>query len=131
MNKRNLKFAAGILVIVLTSVWFGISGFNEGRSYYLTADELVKIKDTVYDEYIRVAGKVVKGSVERNSDEFSFKIEQNGIVIRVSYPLDEPVPDTFNDEAQVVVSGKYQRDGVFKSDAIQAKCASKYEAMNE
>ena len=130
MDKRNIKFTAGILIIVITAVWFGVSGFKEGKSYYVTADELVNIKDTVSDEYIRVAGRVVKGSVEKTSSDFRFEIEQNGIVIPVSHPLNEPVPDTFNDEAQVVVSGKYQNNGIFKSDAIQAKCASKYEAMN-
>jgi len=131
MTRKNIKFAVGILLIFIVVVWFGVIGFKEGQAYYLTADELVKTKDTIYDKHIRVAGKVVPGSIERNSNEFKFQIEQNGIIIPVSYPPDEPVPDTFNDNAQVVISGKYHENGVFESDAIQAKCASKYEAMNE
>jgi len=131
MSQKNIKFAVGILLIFIVAVWFGIIGFKEGQSYYLTADELIEMKETVYDKYIRVAGKVVPGSIEKNSMELKFKIEQNDIIIPVSYPPDEPVPDTFNDNAQVVISGMYQENGVFESDAIQAKCASKYEAMNE
>jgi len=131
MSRKNIKFAVGILLIFIVVAWFGVIGFKEGQAYYLTADELIKTKDTIYNKHIRVAGKVVPGSIERNSNELKFKIEQNGIVIPVSYPPDEPVPDTFNDNAQVVISGKYQENGIFESDAVQAKCASKYEAMNE
>ena len=128
MSRKNIKFAVGILLIFIVVVWFGVIGFKEGQAYYLTADELIKTKDTIYNKHIRVAGKVVPGSIERNSNELKFKIEQNGIVIPVSYPPDEPVPDTFSDGSQVVVSGTYNKDGTFKADVIQAKCASKYEA---
>ena len=31
-------------------------------------------------------------------------------------------------DAEVIVSGKLQQDGVFNAERIQAKCASKYEA---
>ncbi len=128
MNKKTIKFAVGILIIVLIAVWFGAIGFKEGQSYYLTADELIKMKDSFYNKQLRVAGRVVNGSLERERTELRFKIEQNGITIPVSYPPDEPVPDTFNDNAQVVLSGIFTEDGIFKADFIQAKCASKYEA---
>ena len=128
MNKKKIKFAIGILVILIIAIWFGTIGFKEGQSYYLTADELMDKKDLFYNKQLKVAGTVVKGSIERNQTELRFKIEQNGITIPVSYPPDEPVPDTFNDDAQVIISGIYNEDGVFKSDVIQAKCASKYEA---
>ncbi len=131
MTKRNIKFAVGILIIIVSAIWFGITGFREGNAYYLTADELVKMKDTLYNKRIRVAGKVVPNSIERKSDGLEFNIEQNNIIIPVNYPLNEPIPDTFNDNVQVVVSGKLKENGIFESDAIQAKCASKYEAMND
>jgi cytochrome c-type biogenesis protein CcmE len=131
MNKRNIKFAVGILIIIVSAIWFGITGFREGNAYYLTADELVKMKNTLYNKRIRVAGKVVPNSIERKSDGLKFNIEQNNIIIPVSYSMNEPIPDTFNDNVQVVVSGKLKENGIFESDAIQAKCASKYEAMND
>ena len=131
MTKRNIKFAVGILIIIVSAIWFGITGFREGNAYYLTADELVKMKDTLYNKRIRVAGKVVPNSIERKSDGLEFNIEQNNIIIPVSYSMNEPIPDTFNDNVQVVVSGKLKENGIFESDAIQAKCASKYEAMND
>jgi cytochrome c-type biogenesis protein CcmE len=131
MTKRNIKFAVGILIIIVSAIWFGITGFREGNAYYLTADELVKMKDTLYNKRIRVAGKVVPNSIKRKSDGLEFNIEQNNIIIPVSYSMNEPIPDTFNDNVQVVVSGKLKENGIFESDAIQAKCASKYEAMND
>ena len=48
--------------------------------------------------------------------------------ITVMYDGSEPLPDTFRDRAQAVADGELGENGVFHADAIQAKCASKYEA---
>ena len=131
MKKKNLKFIIGILIIIIAAGWFGISGFKEGYSYYLTADELDAKKDELYNKRIKLAGKVVAGTISKSAEGITFSIEQNGIVIPVKYPPNEPVPDMFKDNIQVVISGMYLESGVFKSDFIQAKCPSKYEALSE
>ena len=38
------------------------------------------------------------------------------------------IPDTFVDDADVVVEGKRRDDGVFEATTLLAKCPSKYEA---
>ena len=37
-------------------------------------------------------------------------------------------PDTFTDEADVVVEGRLARDGTFHATTLLAKCGSRYEA---
>jgi cytochrome c-type biogenesis protein CcmE len=38
------------------------------------------------------------------------------------------IPDTFVDDAAVVVEGQLQDDGTFRAHTLLAKCPSKYEA---
>jgi cytochrome c-type biogenesis protein CcmE len=38
------------------------------------------------------------------------------------------VPDTFKDDAEVIVTGTLGSDGVFQASDLLAKCPSKYEA---
>ena len=40
----------------------------------------------------------------------------------------DPVPDTFRDGSEAIVTGLMGGDGIFLAKKIQAKCASKYEA---
>ena len=131
IDRRNVKFIVGILIIIITAIWFGVSGLKDGYSYYLTADELVAKKDAFYNKRIKVAGRVVKGTIIKGAENLKFNIEQNGIIIPVEYPPNESIPDMFKDNSQVVISGVYLESGIFKSDFIQAKCPSKYEALNE
>ena len=41
------------------------------------------------------------------------------------------LPDTFVDEAEVVVEGEIGADKVFEAHTLLAKCPSKYEAEND
>jgi cytochrome c-type biogenesis protein CcmE len=89
------------------------------------------MKDQAHDVRLKVAGDVVKGSIDRQGRSVRFRIEQKGIVVPVNYVGDETLPDTFVDGVQAVVEGKYDRSGVFQADKIQAKCASKYQAKQK
>jgi cytochrome c-type biogenesis protein CcmE len=41
------------------------------------------------------------------------------------------IPDTFVDDADVVVEGNRRTDGVFEATTLLAKCPSKYETAGE
>jgi len=129
--KKNLKFIVGVIIIVMAIVYLGVTGFQEEISYYVTVDELDGIGDEAYDVNLRVAGQVVMGSIDRSGKRMTFEISQNDAVLPVVYIGEKPVPDTFKEHAETVVKGVYRHDGVFEADHIQAKCASKYEAMIE
>ena len=50
------------------------------------------------------------------------------LMVRSSYPVvyHGLAPDTFTDEAEVVVEGRIQRDGTFRATTLLAKCGSRY-----
>lgn len=129
--KGKGKFVIGTVIIVVAIAWLAFSGFNESKAYYKTVDELMAMKEEAHAVRLKVAGDVVKGSIERQGRSVKFKIEQKGVVVPVNYVGNETLPDTFVDGVQAVVEGKYDQTGVFQADKIQAKCASKYQAKQK
>jgi cytochrome c-type biogenesis protein CcmE len=131
MNPRKLKFSLGIFIILGTLSWLAFSGFQEGKAYYVTLEELKKMGDAAYQRRLKVAGIVEEGSIQRKGTDLYFKIAHNELALPVHYSGKDPVPDTFKGGTQTLVEGKLQSDGVFLAKKIQAKCASKYEATFE
>jgi cytochrome c-type biogenesis protein CcmE len=129
MNKYA-KFAALIVIIIGTLVWLATANVGETQTYYKTIEELKTMGDKASSKRLRVAGDVVKGSIERKGSEVAFILSGEGQQLRVRYTGSEPLPDTFRDGAQALAEGKLGEDGVFQAGKIQAKCASKYAPKN-
>lgn len=131
MNKRN-QFIIGISVIVLAVLVLAIQGMQEDdtMSYSKTVSELKLMGERAQRINLKVSGDLKKGSIIRNNMDLDFVITEGTEELKIHYIGMDPIPDTFNNEmdAEVVVSGRLQADGVFNAERIQAKCASKYEA---
>ena len=128
---KKAKFVVGVVVFAAAVIWLAATGFEGAKAYYKTVDELYAMGDDAYRYRLKVAGEVVPGSIRKTDANVSFAIAQKDKTLRVSYVGRNPIPDTFVDRAQVVVEGRYLREGSFEADALQAKCASKYEAQNK
>jgi cytochrome c-type biogenesis protein CcmE len=126
--KTYWKFAALVAVIVGTLVWLAAGGISENKTYYKTVAELQQMGDRAQGKRLRVAGDVEPGSIVRNGREVSFVLRQEQRKLKVVYNSSSPLPDTFKDGAQALADGKIGPNNVFLASAIQAKCASKYEA---
>ena len=126
MQTNKVKFFVGALVILGVLAWLGASGIRETQTYYLTLGELHAL-ETV-PERVRVAGDVVVGSIRREGGKTRFQLQQSGERLAIVYIGSEPLPDTFVDVAQAIVTGSLGPDQVFVGQKVQAKCASKYEA---
>jgi cytochrome c-type biogenesis protein CcmE len=123
------KFAALIVVVIGTLVWLATAGMNETKTYYKTINELAQMKSEAYGKRLRVGGDVENGSIQRVGNEVRFVLTQDANThLTVAYTGSDPLPDTFKDGAQALADGKLDKDGVFRANKIQAKCASKYEA---
>lgn len=130
--KRQGRFALGIGVILVALAYFAFVGYQEGKAYYKTIDEVAAMGDDAMDKRLRVAGVVQPGSIVRESNNLTFTLTQLADdaprSMTVAYTGTQPIPDTFKDGADAIVEGHRQTDGTFAADHIQAKCASKYEA---
>ena len=127
MKRKQLKFAIGSVVIILTLSYLAYSGFQESKTYYHTIPELYSMKDSAYDVRLQVSGDVVPGSIQRDGKVVNFVMGQEPRTLRVKYVGKDPLPDTLIDRATAMATGKLQHDGVFVADTMLAKCASKYE----
>jgi len=84
---------------------------------------------------VKVHGYVETGSIQRRivggESETQFVMHEHGK--RVAVQLRGPVPDTFAERAEVVVTGNLQRasgDFVLVADELMAKCPSTYNTQD-
>jgi cytochrome c-type biogenesis protein CcmE len=127
MKRKQMKFAIGSAVIILTLSYLAYSGYQESKTYYRTVPELLSMKDQVYDVRLQVSGDVVPGSIQRDGKVVNFVIGEAPHTLQIKYVGKDPLPDTLIDRATAMATGKMGPDGVFVADTMLAKCASKYE----
>ncbi len=127
--QARVKFAVGAGVIVAAVVWLGWLGASQSKTYYHTIAELQSLGARAQHEHLRVSGTVVGGSIRHLPGRVDFVLEEQGQRLPVSYVGRDPLHDTFTDGAQAMVEGRLMPDGRFVAEQVQAKCASKYEAM--
>ena len=100
---------------------------GESMQYYKYVDEVVAAQPEAWQgKTLQVHGYVVPGSIGRKRDslDYQFDLQRNGKVIRAYYS--GVVPDTFKDDAEVVLTGQFTPNG-FIATEMTAKCPSKYE----
>src|SRR5438128_9748612 len=112
MKRKQLKFAIGSIVIILTLSYLAYSGFQETKTYYQTVPELYAMKDKAYGMKVQVSGDVVAGSKTRDGKDVIFTIGQEPQTLHVRYIGKEPLPDTLIDHATAMATGKLGHDGV-------------------
>ena len=131
--KPSTKFGLGAAVIVASVALLMIEGVKQTGTYFLTPSQLVErtaADPGLHDVGLKVSAKVVRGSIARDAaaQQVDFTITDGAHSFPVRYV--GMVPDTFTDENEidVVVEGKFGRDGVFHATDVIAKCGSRYEA---
>lgn len=133
-------------IVVSIVVLMGSLGFllvdtmkdPEVLTYFHAADEVLAKPSHFLGKRIRMGGHVEKGSILQRPGTLEYRFEVRPIpgmlkhpevkdqTVRVAYT--GVVPDTFKDDAEVIVAGVLADDGRFAADELVAKCPSKYEA---
>ncbi len=126
-HSRRWKFGIGIAIILGVALWGAASGFQQSKTYYVTVSELASGK--AMRQNVRVGGFVEAGSITRQGGTLRFRLAQGSESVPVVYVGTETLPDTFKGGAQAIIEGRYGQGGSFRANQIQAKCASKYQAM--
>lgn len=126
MNFRKTKWVIGISFVALGLAIVLTTNLPNSLQYYLTVDEFSQDTKKYDNQEIKLAGKVVPGSIVKSANnlDWNFNVENNGKTMPVQYH--GAMPDTFKDDAEVVVTGTY-KDPTFAANHVLAKCASRYE----
>ena len=128
MSQKAAKLGITGLVLALAFGGLLYSTLSEGTEYYKHVDEVMANPEAWQGKRLQLHG-FVQGQPARKRDslEYRFDVHQNGKVIRAYYT--GIVPDTFKEDAEVVLKGRLAQDGTFhvEKDGVMAKCPSKYE----
>ena len=125
---RLVRVVLTALVLVLGFGGLLWSTLREGTEYYKHVDEVMSQPEAWYGKRLQLHGFVVPDSILRRRDslDYRFEVHSKGAVVPATYS--GIVPDTFKDEAEVVLKGTLTPEG-FRVDpnGVMAKCPSKYE----
>jgi cytochrome c-type biogenesis protein CcmE len=126
MTHGKRKFWIAGAALALAVGYLAFAGVRRGWVYYLQVDEF--LADKAYqDQRVRLCGKVVPDGLVVNAGqlEASFSLSgQRGLVPVIYRGV---VPEMFKAGVDVVAEGRLDRAGLFQSDVLMTKCASKYE----
>ena len=128
MKHKAVKIGLTSLILVTAFGGLMYSTLSEATEYYKHVDEVMPQPTDWYGKKLQLHGFVVPGSVfvNKRTLEYRFQVQSNGQVVAASYT--GVVPDTFKDEAEVVLKGTLSADGFAVSpNGVVAKCPSKYE----
>jgi cytochrome c-type biogenesis protein CcmE len=127
MRHRAIKIGLTTTVLVLAFGGLLWSTLRDGTEYYKHVDEVMASPQQWEGKRLQLHGFVVAGSILQKPDtlQYRFQVRNNGSVVEAMYT--GVVPDTFKDNAEVVLKGTLEPDGFHvQPDGVMAKCPSKY-----
>ena len=128
MKHKAVKI--GLTGLILAGAFAGLmyTTLSEATEYYKHVDEVMAQPTEWYGKKLQLHGFVVPKTVFVNKREleYQFQVQNNGHAVTARYT--GVVPDTFKDDAEVVLKGTLSADGFAVSpNGVVAKCPSKYE----
>jgi cytochrome c-type biogenesis protein CcmE len=119
----RFSIAAGVVVAAIAGliVW----SLRSSTAYYVTPTELAS-GEKAEARNVRVAGRVVDGSIEHNGPTTRFDLTDGVSLLTIT--TQDVLPDTFAADIETVAEGGLIEPGVFSASTVLVKCPSKFEA---
>jgi cytochrome c-type biogenesis protein CcmE len=136
-QSHRTRFLVLAAVVSLALGYMIYAAFPGNALYFLTVGELMNKTDVHDGRTLRVSGKLVADSFQREgrstTSYFQLRDEDGteaGEHLSATYV--GVVPDLFfNPHSEVILEGSYGEDQVFYTDSILVKCPSKYQSLQE
>jgi cytochrome c-type biogenesis protein CcmE len=128
MTHRYIKIGLSTSVLVAAFAALLWSTLRDGAEYYKHVDEVMTAPQTWEGKRLQLHGYVVPHTWTQKpgSLDYRFQVQNKGSVVLATYT--GVLPDTFKDEAEVVLKGRLSNDGFHVDpNGVMAKCPSKYE----
>jgi cytochrome c-type biogenesis protein CcmE len=149
---RNSKFLIGGLLIVAAVVYLIVSSTQASAQYFLTIAELQNRKSEMIGRDLRVSGAVIGDTIQYDPQTLTLKFAvanipgdnkeidaQGGLAAVLKAAVADPgqprmnvvysgvKPDLLKNEAQAIMTGKFDANGTFTATELLLKCPTKYE----
>ena len=132
ISSHRIKLLVALIVLVAAAGYFAFQAFDAATVYYYTVGEMNRIGPTAEDRMVRVSGKLVPDSFNREQGSTVAEFHLTDGEQRMVAAHDGVLPDLFfNEHSEIILEGRYHPDGVFLSENVIVKCPSKYIAQEE
>jgi cytochrome c-type biogenesis protein CcmE len=139
-RRNRLMFVVGGVLLISAVVFLVINAMSGSTQLYKTVNEFYAEQERLVGRDLRVSGWVIGDSIQYTQiDAHNSRLEFD-ITDDLSNPgqtlhvvvLNEPKPDLLQHEAQALVEGHGDANGVFMSDpgGLMLKCPTRYEEMD-
>lgn len=126
MKNKAVKIALTSIVLAVAFGGLLYQTMGEATEYYKHVDEVMVDPEPWYGKKLQLHGFAKQVTRKPSSLEYRFQVESNGEVVTATYK--GVVPDTFKDDAEVVLKGTLSPEGFeVAPNGVMAKCPSKYE----
>jgi cytochrome c-type biogenesis protein CcmE len=145
-GNNRLKFLIGGLLILAAVAYLIISGTVTGARFFITVDEVLSAS-TYVGQTVRISGAVLGDSIQYDSEKLLIEFTianipqefdnlavalhdavNNSETTRLQVRVENQVkPDLLQHEAQAILTGKLDENGVFQATELLLKCPSRFE----
>jgi cytochrome c-type biogenesis protein CcmE len=119
------KLLVGSAIVVLALGFVAYQGVRSSMVYYLTPTEF-RDRPEIQHQRVRLAGRVVPGSVGRAEGTSRFEITDGITPYRVRYT--GALPDLFAEGREVLVEGRLDEAGVLQASQVISTHPPEYQA---
>jgi len=153
LKKKNTKLIIGIVIIIAAVVYLIASSTLSQSQYFLTVEELQSNQAEYVGKNVRMSGAVLGDTIEYDPQtlELTFQVAQipgdhrvieqmGGMSVVLAQAAHDPTlpkmtvhyvgprPDLLKDEAQAIITGSLDENGIFQASELLLKCPSKYQS---
>ena len=146
------KFIVGGVLILAAVVYLIVTSTQANAEYFMTINELKSKGSAMVGKNVRVSGAVVGDTIQYDPKTLTLSFDvahvpgdnkeidaQGGLAAvlhaavvdpartRIKVVYDGPKPDLLKDEAQAIMTGHIDSDGIFHADELLLKCPTKYQ----
>lgn len=146
------KFIIGGVLILAAVVYLIVSSTQANAEYFMTINELKAKGTAMVGKNVRVSGAVVGDTIQYDPKTLTLSFDvahvpgdnkevdaEGGLAAvlhaavvdpartRIKVVYNGPKPDLLKDEAQAIMTGHIDSDGIFHADELLLKCPTKYQ----
>ncbi len=115
------------VAVALVAISFLVFDGLQNETYFFDVHEAVERIDELAGQTVRIRGDVQPGTYVGEDGQLrsQFDITSKGEFITVVY--ERPLPDTFEEDSEIVAQGLLDDQRVLHADEVLVKCPSRYE----
>jgi cytochrome c-type biogenesis protein CcmE len=151
-RRNNRKFIIGGLMILSVVIYLIVSSTAAGAQYFYTVEELNARGESAVDLPLRISGAVLGESISYDAETLTLRFtvahmpadnevlnEEGGLAEALHQAIVDPnrsrldvvyvgvKPDLLQHEAQAILSGTLNEDGVFYASELLLRCPTRYD----